>query len=122
MRTCWLAGWPTLPLAAATNQLPRAGSLADSFLDPPPHPDTPRPHPPTHTKKHTNTGAYFYSPRAAIRHYPEWSSFQELYQRTAPTSKPLSDALAGRTAFTYLLPSNDALRPAMQVREQLRKG
>ncbi len=62
-----------------------------------------------------HAGNYFYSTRAAIRYYPEWTSFQELYQRAAATSKALADALAGRTAFTYLLPSNDALQPAMQA-------
>lgn len=62
-----------------------------------------------------HTGQYFYSTRAAVRYYPEWTSFQELYQRAAASSKALTDALAGRTAYTYLLPSNDALKPALQV-------
>lgn len=61
------------------------------------------------------SGQYFYSTRAAIRHYPEWTSFQELYQRGAQSSKALADALAGRSAFTYLLPDNEALKPAMQA-------
>jgi hypothetical protein len=60
-------------------------------------------------------GQYFYSTRAAIQYYPEWTSFQELYQRASQSSKALQDAFAGRSAFTYLLPNNDALRPAMQV-------
>lgn len=50
-----------------------------------------------------------------MKYYPEWTSFQELYQRATQSSKALETALAGRTAYTYLLPSNDALKPAMQV-------
>jgi hypothetical protein len=76
-------------------------------------------HPPTHTYMPppplTPPGQYFYSTRAAIQYYPEWTSFQELYQRASQTSKALQEAFAGRSAFTYLLPNNDALRPAMQV-------
>jgi hypothetical protein len=60
-------------------------------------------------------GQYFVNTREAIKFYPEWTSFQELYQRATQSSKALEGALAGRTSFTYLLPSNDALKPAMQV-------
>ena len=71
-------------------------------------------HPPT-PPPITPPGQYFYSTRAAIQYYPEWTSVQELYQRASQTSKALQEAFAGRSAFTYLLPNNDALRPAMQV-------
>jgi len=61
------------------------------------------------------SGQYFTSTRAAVKFYPEWSSFQELYQRAALNSKTLADAFAGSAAYTYLLPTNAALKPAMQA-------
>jgi uncharacterized surface protein with fasciclin (FAS1) repeats len=61
------------------------------------------------------SGQYFFNTRAAVRYIPEWSSFQELYQRASQASKSLETAFAGQSAYTYLLPSNDALKPAMQA-------
>lgn len=62
-----------------------------------------------------SAGQYFTSTRAAVKFYPDWSSFQELYQRASLNSKSLADAFAGSAAYTYLLPTNAALKPAMQV-------
>lgn len=67
-------------------------------------------------------GQYFLNARSAVNFYPEWSSFKELYQRASQSSKALTDAFAGVKAFTYLLPNNDALKPAMQVCKGCREG